>query len=100
MIFLPAGVVSCNGSTATKPRSSPEPLFSSRGSTPAHCPGAWCAPAARVSSKICRELNPRPRLLDEGEHAGDAFVGVGSGDMVGVAVQDHEPRLRNQQLVL
>jgi hypothetical protein len=45
-------------------------------------------------------LTPLSRLLDEGENVGDTFVGVGGGDMVGVAVQDHEPGIRNQQLVL
>jgi hypothetical protein len=36
-------------------------------------------------------LSLSPSLLDEGEHVGDALVGVGSGDVVSVAMQHDEP---------
>jgi hypothetical protein len=48
---------------------------------------------ARDSPRVpaTTRLSLSPSLLDEGEHVGDALVGVGSGDMVSVAMQHDEP---------
>jgi hypothetical protein len=40
------------------------------------------------------------RLLDEGEDVGDALVGIDGGNMVGIAPQNHQPRIGNEGLVL
>ena len=40
------------------------------------------------------------RLLDEDEDVGDALVGIHGGNMVGIAPQDHQPRIGNELLVL
>jgi hypothetical protein len=41
-----------------------------------------------------------PRLLDEGEDVGDALVGIRGGDVAAVALENDEPRIGNELLVL
>src|SRR6266404_52435 len=55
-----------------------------------------CLPGTRGVCRWGRYLSTLSSLLDEGEHVGDTLIGVGSGDVVSVAMQYHEPRTRNQ----